>query len=274
MDQTGSGFAGEALERGSSVDVGAILLVPGILALVYLLPEAIKHEYVLRYTDPSIVTAYTSHWIHFTRSHLLSNVLAYLFVVLTAYGYAVASERRRQFVSFFVVAIVVLPFAISGLNIALVRPRVGYGFSPIVTGFLGFLPLALSAFLQSRTPFRFDPDHAPVFFFAGLGIVAVRSVPEPTKFAVVLLILGIIAGYLYGILTANSRSASRSTSWDGNRGVHLALVAVGLFVFGGMVLVAFPADPVQAGKITNLYSHLLGYSLGFIAPYVTYRFVE
>lgn len=38
--------------------------------------------------------------------------------------------------------------------------------------------------------------------------------------------------------------------------------------------VAFPAAPAGGGQVVNIYLHVLGYTLGFIAAYVPFVLVE
>ncbi|WP_197424924.1 hypothetical protein [Natronomonas sp. CBA1123] len=65
-----------------------------------------------------------------------------------------------------------------------------------------------------------------------------------------------------GRLRSNVRAAAGMAG-------HFELFAAGLLAFLAFVFVAFPVDPTAGGSVVNLYAHLLGYALAFVATYVS-----
>jgi hypothetical protein len=223
------------------------------------------------------VTAFASAYVHLDVVHLSVNVVGYLLVVPAAYLLSVASGRRRRFFVTFVTLLVAFPVALSYMNLLFVRPTVGVGFSGVLLAFFGYVPLALGEFLEARFEIRPRWAVSPVLFFAGFALIAplsVRSVTADratvylgTAGLVLATVLSAVLFLLHAVEETDDpwRKIRRSTAYTGY--FELGVVSTALFVT--FPVVAFPADPIATGGIVNLYLHLLGYALGFMAAYAT-----
>lgn len=254
--------------RSSFLDAALILSVPAVLIAVFTLPESLRAAYVLDYTAPTMATMFTSHFVHQTQSHLVANLLGYGFVVPVTYLLCVLSGRRQLFRVVFVSLLVSLPVALSALNLLFIRPRVGYGFSGVVMGYFGFLPLALFGYFERRVAIEVERHHSPVLFFLGIATISVAVTSVTAAGALIagvsFLICGLYAKRLFGTTDIADRlSAGLVETTPG----YAELGAVGVLVFLSYPFVAFPADPIGNGTVVNLYTHLLGFSLGFISTY-------
>lgn len=256
------------VSRASVLDAALILAVPVVLIAVFSLSESVREAYVLEYTAPTFVTMFTSHFVHRTQSHLLANLLGYGFVVPVTYLLCVLSGRRQLFRVVFVSLLVSLPFALSALNLLFIRPRVGYGFSGVVMGYFGFLPLALFGYFERRVAIDVERHHSPILFFLGIATISV-AVTSATAVGLLiagmsLLICGVYAKRLFGSVDVFGRlSAGLQETSPG----YAELGAVGGVVFLSYPFVAFPSNPIGDGTVVNLYTHLLGFALGFISTY-------
>lgn len=253
-------------------DLLALASVPALLVGVFLLPASIRAEYVLAYAEPTVLTAFTMHFVHLEVGHLLTNLAVYVLVVPVAYLTAIRANRRDLFWAAFCTFLVVLPVALSGLNLLFDRPRTGFGFSGINMAFLGLLALLLIAGAGHRPGKTSSVHHAPGLFFAGTGLIATLAVPDP------LLRLGIataatLAAGLY-LIEIHGIGSIRARLGTAARTDGLELTLVGLAVFVLVPFAAFPSNPATAGSVLNLYTHFLGYGLGFIAPYATVSILE
>lgn len=260
------GFGSALRSRASLVDAALIVAVPAVLLAVFALPDAVRSAFVLDYTAPDLLTMYASHFVHRSSGHLWANVLGYAFVVPVTYLLCVLSGRRQLFRTVFLGLLVALPFALSALNLLFVRPRVGYGFSGVVMGYFGFLPLALFTYVETQASADVDRDYSPVLFF--VGIVAISWAVVPVTIAgvaiggVTLLICAVYARRL--LYSSPDRLLARL--WQAPPG-YLELAGIAALLFLSYPSVAFPADPHGSGTIVNLYTHLLGYALGFMSTY-------
>lgn len=246
-----------------SLFVGIVML----LVSGFLVPGPLKRELVLRYEAPTIVSAYASHFVHLSPSHLLTNVLAIVLLFPLTYGLSVYGRRRRTFVAAVLTYLFAFPPALSWLNIALARPRIGFGFSGVAMAFLGLMPLMIGVALEKRTGLVNAVGRSPGLFLLGLASIAWLAVPWPnirTAITGVTMLGGV------WFLAPSTSDPDLTAGWR-----WLVNDAAGGFVLTGvatLVLVpfaAFPQMPTSGTSILNLYSHLLGYCLGFIVPYTT-----
>jgi hypothetical protein len=194
------------------------------------------------------------------------------------------------------------------LNLAVPRRAVGFGFSGVNMAFAGLLPLLLAAFVHTRlrpvpravadgssatggsnaTDTSLSPDGPtepfsestpvrllPATFFVLVGWMASLALPASTEWTGLVgpavAAGGLVLGASQTVLRpAECRPSLRSffgrvidRRGDGD------LFAVGAVLAVSYPLVGFPAEPSTAGRVINLYVHLLGFCLGFIGPYAT-----
>jgi hypothetical protein len=265
------GFGTTLHARSSVLDAGLLVAVPLVLLAVFTLPAGTRDAYVLQYADPTLSAMYVSHFVHLTPTHLAANLAGYAAVVPAAYLCCLLADRRRLFRVAFVAYLLVLPVALSALNLVYFQQAVAYGFSGVLLGFFGLLALSLYLYAADRAGAGVDHRHAPVAFFVGIATICVAIAPgtRASLFvgALALSCCGLYARHLRGGLVALDRLRSRFGATPPG---YLELGAVSTLLFFGYPFVAFPADPVQGGTVVNLYTHLLGFALGFIGAY-TYR---
>jgi hypothetical protein len=263
------GLRAAVAANGSPADALLVAAAPVALVAVFLLPEATREAFVLDYREPTAVDLYASHFVHFGRPHLAANLAAYAAAVVPAYCCCVAAGRRTDFLAAFGAVLAVFPYALSGLNAVFVRPSVGYGFSGLAMAFLGFLPVALALFARERLLPGVSLDHAPLLFFAGAGTVAVLAVPA-SRFALVGVVVAAVGVAAYGWSLWRAVDATRLRAVPGRAG-DAELAAAGVVLVLAAPFVAFPPDVAGDGYVLNVYSHLLGFCLGFIAPFTALR---
>jgi len=249
-------------------DLMAILAVPLVLVGVFALPEATRRAMAFSYTEPTLWTAFTANYVHLGADHLLANVASYTLVVPLVYLLSVLSDRRRRFFVAFTSFLVAFPAALSYLNLAIARPGVSVGFSGINMAFVGFLPLALAGFLRAHFDVDAELDLAGGLFFAGMTLVAVLSVRSVVTVAVAGAAL-LAAGLFFSSVVDLQERTRPDVRAAVDAGGYFELAAAAFVLFVGLPMLAFPSDPVADGSVVNLYIHLLGYALGFIATYVT-----
>lgn len=259
------------------IDVVIVAAVPVVLGAVFAWPLELRQSLVFEYTDPSLLTGFAANFVHLDAGHLLVNVALYLLVVPIVYALSVTAGNRRQFYTVFVTVIFVFPALLSYLNLAMLRPAVGVGFSGIVMAFVGYLPVALDRYLAVQ--FDIEPRHtvAPALFFFSLAIIAVLSVqsviPENTTVLLGtggLTLAALLSTLLYGLsIVEKSDQVRQKVRTALDRTGYFELGVVGLLMCLVLPFVAFPASPSVGGTTLNLYVHLLGYALGFMVTYVT-----
>lgn len=164
------------------------------------------------------------------------------------------------------------PLALSALNLALPRPHVGFGFSGIAMAFLGLLPLVLAAAVEERFPRTEATLRAPGLFLVGLVVNAWFAVP-PSGSRVLLVVAVAVAALVHLPWIPTATELRRGVRWlaTTERG---GLVLAGLVALLLVPLAAFPSNPASRNTVLNVYSHFLGYCLGFIVPYAAVQVTE
>lgn len=246
----------------------ALLAVPALLVAVFLLPEAIRRAAAFSYADPTLSTAITAHYVHLTVPHLVGNVLGFALLAGTAYGLSVASGRRRLFFLSTLTFLFAFPVALSGLNLAIPRDAIGYGFSGINMAFFGYVAVLLPIAVGERLGLTRDRYLPPVFFLSA-GYIALIALPTGTAS------LGFAAASV-AVALPYGRHVRRGSLREARRVVaqilvtpgYGELVAVATVVLAGYPLVGFPAVS-PTGIRVNVYIHFLGYALAFLVVYIS-----
>lgn len=274
--------------RLSVVDIAFLVYIPVVLVVVFLLPMGLRRDLALIYTEPSLRSMYASHFVHFDLSHLVANLLVYLLVVPFSLAVSVWSGRRRRFYLVAFTILVAFPPVLSGLDILFQRPQIGMGFSGMNLAFVGFsgmnlafvgyLPHVLAAYFDAERPEWKQTSSAflPLAFFVGMAIVTVRvagSLNGVSRIGFGWLFLAGAGSLLAAVgYTRTVASYLRSRGLTG--GTVPPVVAFGSLLFVLLVIVGFPEVSPEGGSVTNLLLHLLGFSFGYIVPYVTFQVLE
>lgn len=265
---TADSFLGTLRKRARWGDIALLLSVPFALVAVFSLPMETRRSLTFAYTAPSLLTAYTSAFVHLDSTHLLVNVGGYLLVAPLAYLLSLMGGRRRRFWIAFAVFLAVFPVALSYLNLAIIRPSVGYGFSGVQLAFVGYLPIALADYVDAQFDVGGNRSFAPALFFVGLALAAVLSVRSLVTAG--LAVAALLSALLYALPAFDERTQLRSNvrAAAGMTG-HFELFTAAVVAFVAFPFVAFPGGSAGDGRVVNLYIHLLGYALAFVATYVS-----
>ncbi len=249
--------------RLSPVALDAVLLVgpPATLVAVFALPVDVRRGLALSLLDPAPATLYTAHLVHFRLPHLAANVVGYAVAGTTGYLLAAAAGARARYRGALAVVLVVLPVALSGLNLLFPRPRIGYGASGVVMGAVGLVPVFLFAYLDGVPGVDATVADAPTLFFTGLAVAAVAA--PLGSLGIWIGVAAVLAAVLYGLEVGLDRDALGALPPG-----HPELLVASVVVAVGYPAVAFPADPAVEGGIVDLYTHLLGYALAFVPAYL------
>lgn len=264
------------------VGAGAIAVVSAVLVGVYALPDPLRRELSFAYAEPTLVTAYTAHFVHLTVSHLLSNLAAFLVVATTAYYLSARAGRAGAFVRLVATLLVAFPIALSGLNLAVPRDGVMYGFSGLNMALVGFLPAVIATYVGRRRDAAIDGVVLLVAFLGSAVYVATIGTPRSgLTDAVVLVALASVlvigfARYLVGSDATGNRIGLGLGTETGTAapsrfaGVDAPAVAA-VVVWVVFLSIGFPETVAADGRVTNVYVHFLGYALGFITAYLAYE---
>ena len=268
------GFRSDLIASVRAVDVAVLCVVPAVLVAVFALPIELRRSLAFAYTDPTLPTAFTAHYVHLRATHLAGNLVGYGLLAGVGYALAVLGGRRRLFLTALATFLFAFPLVLSALNLAVPRNAIGFGFSGINMALLGLLPLLLWAYARER----FAPDASvrplPAVFFLLVGLIALLALPVSTAGVGLAGLVTAGAGLSIGIVYAVSADGGLGLPTRDRLRAVMSQPGYGdLFVAGSVLLVGypvvgFPADPTGTGRVVNLYVHLLGFCLGFIGAFV------
>lgn len=251
------------------VDIVALLFPAALFLGVGLLPSELRQQLAFSYNDPDVLTALTANFAHADAVHLLRNLTAYLVIVPTVYLLSVLAGRKQLFYTVFVVVFGVFPFVLSGLNLILPREALSLGASGLTLAFVGYLPVALAEYARRRFNVVSIARRsiAAGLFFVGLVVVIPLAVAAVQPgIAAVLTVVAFLAVIGYGVTL-------RRSGVDGSvlRGPPPGFLELGIWsivVLIAGLITAFPADPLSDSGLVNMYTHFLGYALGFLSSYL------
>lgn len=258
-------------------DCLALASVPLVVAGLFAgLTTADRRELAFEYADPSLVTAFTAHYVHIEFEHFVANLFGFVLLAGAAYVLAVLAGRRGLFGVAAVTYLGAFPFVLSGLNLAMTRRAVGYGLSGVNMAFAGLLGLMLVAYARERVDDRVRMRYAPAVFFLAAGAVSLLAIPVG-PLALGIAAACVLAATAYVVTawrtvvgqSAGPGSACVPHAGAGSSGRWFDVGVLGAAVLAGGLYVAFPEPGSADEVVVNLYVHLLGFCLGFLVPYVT-----
>lgn len=263
----GIGELAKSEELFALVPVGIIM---SIIIGVFGLTESTRRTLSFAYADPSLRTAYTAPFVHFSATHLAGNLGVFLLVSGALYALSRHTRTPWLFLSALVAALSTFPVALSLLNLAVPRDAVTYGFSGVNMALVGFLPIAIERDIEAKRGEPIDTTLLLAAFFLSMSGIAVLAVPPSTlTFAVGT--AGLALSILFGgsfvrheRRLANSQDRWRTVASD-------PVVVVGIATWILLLATAFPQVVASGGSVTNVYVHFVGYALGFMTAYLAHE---
>jgi hypothetical protein len=242
--------------------------MPAVLIFIYILPASTKLALVFEYSEPTVLTAFTSHFVHFTPMHLFVNAAGYALVVTSGYLLALTGERRRQFFIMFLTFVLVFPFGLSGLNLLWEWPGVGFGFSGVVMAFVGYLPLALLSVLGNQFGLPVDQRQSNWLFLIVVTIAAFAALSAAQTVPLAAIAAAFTIAFVWRVVrNLDYRSLTQAKHTVAAAG-HVELTVLGVAVLLIYPFVTFSSDLLTGGGILNVYTHGLGLCFGYLITYI------
>ena len=259
-----TGFVEDVLQQAHRSDIALIGTVPVLLVTIHLLPREALEQLAFDTTQPTVVTAFASHFVHMDAFHLFGNSTVYLCVVGITYILCILSNRRRFFRLSFFILVLAFPIVLSSMQLVFPRERLIFGFSGINAAFAGMACFVFTGYVRENITPRAKEQYAPTLFFLTTGLIALITLPTAAfrfEVAVASFALGMgyvgIALYQQGLPTkADLRRATDRPGYFETAGGALGLIV-------GYPFVAFQDVIVLENGVLNVYIHLMGSALAF-----------
>lgn len=243
------------------------LLVPfGLVAIHFLFPESLRDAMVFDHSEFSIITLWTSPFVHLDLGHLYSNLVGYIAGIAPTLVLFTYQKRHRVFRRILLVFLVIFPplIAISnygffqyGLQAENAATR---GFSGVIAAIFGLLFAAVLEVVWERASWKETFGiGASVLLLSMIGILVGGG---SLKFEV--LALGILGVSLSLSLVVSMNALRHPFATAREYWVEMLLVTYCVVVLVIFIPRLFPIQWIQGGSITNIFGHGIGLLLGFL----------
>lgn len=250
------------------------VVVPLGLVIVFLFSNLLKESLALYPDAPTVLSMLGSNFLHTDLSHLLSNLVMYLMLMVFVFSFDALTNQKMLFVNMLLL-FVVLPFVASFANIVgflfigLNQPC--FGFSAVVAGLFGYLAFSLLHYIRDYHGVVFHRSIFQLLWFIlyiNLALIAVIY-----GFYLGAVVIGVLIGLSFYYTYADLLKIFQLGKTLQSR-FHRVLIVLGLFFCLSTVTQAlFPEQVVVDGMVVNILAHYVGYMVGFFVPAVVSVFV-
>jgi len=259
-----------------SGDILGLLTIAGLVSAIHVLVSgAVRGEFALDHADPTLVTMWTSAFLHYGWPHLAGNLVAYGLAILPAWVLAVRQQSRLNFWLCVLVIFVGFPFPLGFATdlafqhlLTTLSSSVSMGFSGVVGGYVGLL----FGFLTSYLAVRFDLQTALigtlVILLSLIGLL-LETYPTPgLLWLKTTLLTGIVLGV--GFLTAvqwqpvDQLTGSAIVSSVYRYRWPIGLILCCWMTLGVLTILLFPHPSASLGYIPNIVGHTVGLGGGYL----------
>lgn len=265
--------------KGRILNAAILIAIPASLALVHVLaPTSLRQQLVFDHSEPSLLTMWASTHIHWSISHLTSNLLGHATAVLPTYFILTYENREREFRKLLIVFVLVLPFLIQAADYAFFQWMLGAkdaatrGFSGIVGALFGLLFAALLGLVQ-----RESGDWRKSFFVGQAVILLVLGNILFSSGTLTFTVAGVvalgIARTLWALLPNEFVRDAEARRQFANE--YFMPGVLGLYAAAVLIILLpalFPVNWIHEDSVTNIFAHFVGLGLGFfiaiVAPHV------
>jgi len=242
------------------------LVIPLILAIIYLLPLDVKDAYfILHKTNFSILSMFLSNYTHSDFMHLAENLIAYLLVMCLIIKFETNKSNFYKTAGFL---FLILPFIIS-ITLLFIPLQNALGFSGIVVGLFGYFVYVTYRYIKDIWKLNAGISFIYLIFCIN-AFIGVRSwlVNDLTYLALILLILVSLILFYYNCFLIKDIIDLLKLK------IQQGLSTCGLLTFILAVVVLFCSLPLliqvtfENGNLTNALAHYIGYIFGVFFPVV------
>jgi hypothetical protein len=254
------------------MNVNYILLaaVPILLAAIhFLVPDTFQQALAFDHTRFNGYTLLTAAYIHASDAHLYNNLIGYALAATYTYALCLTVDELTWFRRTFLVHLLTLPVLVnltSYATFATLYPGaepVSRGFSGVVSGFVGFLLVALSVVVRKRHSRKIGYATGLILLLVLMQLIDLRYSGGFRPVVTGLIILAsllVLSPYVRGGIEIPGKEERK------NIGLSTAGVAVVGFILAYLILKLFPETGaiVEDGGFTNIFDHAAGFLWGIL----------
>lgn len=272
----------KSLTKQNWIDLAIIFLIPVILFTVFLLPNQIKESLILHREASTIYSIFTTHFVHMKITHLISNVISYLIVVLFLYTFLFVMDKTNFFRKFLFTNLLLMPFLISFIWVPVNQfistgVKTSFGFSGIVSSLFGTFIYVYVILLHERVKIKTHFAYISSIFFVLLLFILFYF--KSSLYTVMILILvAIVFGWsAYKTVKSINKKAKTDLIKKAKRPKYAKIfLYISVFVLYLFIFVSawhlFPIKFVIDNITINFFIHYVGFILGLSTSFVTHYF--
>lgn len=227
-----------------------------LIAVQAFLPESLDTQFAFHYHDPRLFTVWSAMAVHYSWTHLVSNLVAYLAVAATGYLLATTVARERVFwLAAVGIGVAVPPIAVSVDRWLLIShwnvvapTATAAGFSVIVAGLTGLLTVLISVAARIEYTRRGSTLLGGVVLFSSSLNVGVQNHLLPRWIAAVTILIALIAGGWWIVRYSRRHLVFPRPGPSDLRIATGCILTIGLL---GSLL----TYRVTAGELSNVFAH-------------------
>ncbi|WP_435359248.1 hypothetical protein [Haloarchaeobius sp. DFWS5] len=252
---------------GNLADLLGLLAVPLLLCALHVATPAARDVFALRHDDLTVVTLWSSAFVHANDAHLYSNLLGYSLAAVPTYLLYLHWNRRRAFWVTVAVTLVVVPPIVNVGSVVYFDSQgfgpdtVSRGFSGVVAAFAGLGLAAVVSFVAESYGLRraYWVAQALTLVVAGVMLAGLTG-------GVVALHAGLVGVGV--LLSVTGLLTDEPDPLAGLRDHRMTVVVVSYVVVTLLLVVylLFPADVTETSHVTNLVAHAVGLVAGVVLP--------
>lgn len=264
--------------RTPLLDAGGLAAIAAVLVALHLLvPPALHDRLILHHGDPSLLTVWTSAFLHQDDAHLRSNLLGYAIAVAPTYLLYSRWERRRAFWTTVTLLLLAVPFATGAVDYWLFGTRFevapgfnSQGFSGVASAFGGMLLASIGLFVADEYDRITGVYAAELIVVLAFGLLALGSgILSPPLAGLIVLGTVLLAGQFVPLAWVR-RPGRLADAIRENRGA-LFVVAYGGLAVCWIIPAIFPVDVVHGGTLTNVFAHGVGFGVGVVVTLIALK---
>ncbi len=270
--------SGNAL-RQFAIGLFILACLPVVLiGLELFLPSTWHNQLVFTFEDPSVVTAWTTAFLHSSDLHLRANLEGYLLAVIPLTVFYSVRKRLTTLLTIFVSVILVTPLVTTTIDYLIgyhwlelfTDDTTSQGFSGIVGALGGVLFTSVASFLYER----YGPE-AAIQHGGLLMMVTLTVLSYSTGILRLHIILALLFGYGIILWSVVRDGLFHLTTIKEAVVESPVTISAGFFCgacFVAVVVSLLPVDVIQDGAFVNIISHTTGLIFGMLVTFPIERF--
>ncbi|WP_435364561.1 hypothetical protein [Haloarchaeobius sp. DYHT-AS-18] len=248
-------------------DLVALCFIPLILATIHFLAPTARHTLALNHSNPTLLTLWSSAFVHVNLAHLLSNLIGYFLAIIPTYLLYLHWNRRTLFWHSLALSLLLVPPLVNlgsfvyFTSQGVAGETISRGFSGVVGAFAGMGLASVVAFVAEVYGLRRAYWLAQALVLAAGGVILVGLVGGLEPLHAGLVALGIV-------LSVTGLVRQEPEPLRNLREHATTLLVLGYATAMSLVVVymLFPSEVVTDGGVTNVVAHAVGIVVGSVLP--------